>query len=389
MLFGSIFNTATSLSTQQEEEQKRESLTQFSSSIDPLALPLEDSISSSLDADKIFGTSAGDGRARRGDENINLYDDLNLKVLNGHHQKASGNFGGFGFVGASSTITMVPSSDTGCFSAGGGAPEMGINGGCGGVDFSCLRPPTSTGDVATYEINPQIGRAFMEDRARYHTERPGKRIKTTQTTKNPSEATDKILSDELKRLTIHEREKVTEDIHGIAEVIDETPEFIDAQIQQFDAEITKLRKRHARITSSDFAVAYEKALFLNPRLVQQDQDFKLMFLRGDSFHADKAASRMMMYFTTKLELFGLDKLCKQPITLDDLDEDDTECLYSGAIQPLKLKDRAGRRVIAVFPKHAEMGVTPCFVSTVQLCARFLTFLRLLMVDCRSMGVLTV
>ena len=230
---------------------------------------------------------------------------------------------------------------------------------------------------------------------------------------NPMEATDKVLSAELQKLTLVEREKVTEDIHGIAEVIDETrPNFVTEKIQSFNEEIIKLRRRHARITTSNYTVAYEKALFLNPQLVENDIDFKLMFLRGDNFDTEKAANRYMMYFTTKLELFGLgtyymanvfcvvcvsvvcvenslvshtlpplslhsirilthfdttkrtitDKLTKQPITLDDLSEEDKKELYTGSIQPLPLKDRAGRRVMAVFPKHAPIGSNESSVS---------------------------
>lgn len=171
---------------------------------------------------------------------------------------------------------------------------------------------------------------------------------------NPTESTDKLLSDELKRLTLQEREKVTEDIHGIAAVVDETPEFVREHLSKFDEEIMKLRRRHARNKASDFAAAYEKALFLNPDLVQHDADFKLMFLRGDGFDAEVAATRYMNYFTTKLELFGLDLLTKQPITLDDLNEDDLEWVKSGVWQPLPQTDRAGRRVIGMFPKHEEL-----------------------------------
>ena len=133
------------------------------------------------------------------------------------------------------------------------------------------------------------------------------RDRDSPNTTNPTEATDKLLSAELKRLTVVEREKVTEDIHGIAEVIDEDVDFVRRKIQQYDEEITKLRKRHARITTSNYTAAYEKALFINPQLVQHDIDFKLMFLRGDNFDPEKAANRLMMYFTTKLELFGLGK----------------------------------------------------------------------------------
>ena len=184
------------------------------------------------------------------------------------------------------------------------------------------------------------------------------------TTSNPTEATDKFLSAELKRLTIYEREKATEDIHGISAVIEETPEFVQAKVHAFDEEVFKLRRRHARISTSNFTTAYEKALFLNPQLVSHDVDFKLMFLRGDSFDVEKAAHCYMLHFTTKLQLFGWDKFAKQSITLDDLNDEEHDILSRGGIQPLPLKDRAGRHVMLVFPKH-DMGHSLSYVSCVS------------------------
>ena len=323
----------------------------------------------------------------QGVESFFSYENLNVKVLNEHttslggggngsgsgrhHQQSGWSFGfgggrngGSGGNNGASAISMAPfHDDTDCFAASNTSGE----GNSFGLDLSCLRPSSeyNNNNNNINDTNSQIGStAFLEDRGRFFNNRHAKRLKTDrQQANNPSEATDKLLSDELKRLTIHEREKVTEDIHGISDVIEETAEFVQQSIEQFDSEIIKLRKRHARITSSTFAVAYEKALFLNPRLVQQDTNFKLLFLRGDAFNAEKAASRMMLFFTTKLELFGLDKLTKQPITLDDLSDEDKECLYTGGIQPLPMKDRSGRRVIMVFPKHTKMGMSPPDVST--------------------------
>ena len=158
----------------------------------------------------------------------------------------------------------------------------------------------------TQPNSPRNGTTFLQTSSQPMNVSSG-RDRDSPNTTNPTEATDKLLSAELKRLTVVEREKVTEDIHGIAEVIDEDVDFVRRKIQQYDEEITKLRKRHARITTSSYTAAYEKALFINPQLVQHDIDFKLMFLRGDNFDPEKAANRLMMYFTTKLELFGLGK----------------------------------------------------------------------------------
>ena len=49
--------------------------------------------------------------------------------------------------------------------------------------------------------------------------------------------------------------------------------------------------------------------------------------------------------------FVIDLLTKQPITQDDLNEDDKRWLRNGCVQPLPQKDRAGRGVMVMLPKH--------------------------------------
>jgi hypothetical protein len=155
--------------------------------------------------------------------------------------------------------------------------------------------------------------------------------------------TDTQLAQELHQLTLQEREQVSEDIHGVSKITDEDPYFVDHCLLQMDMEFRRLKK-HKKDTS-----AYDSALFLAPRLVM-GRDFRLMFLRAESFDPEKALNRMVQHFESKLELFGLDKLVK-PITQEDLHEDAKDALRIGFAQPLPAKDRSGRKIIFIAPQY--------------------------------------
>ena len=58
----------------------------------------------------------------------------------------------------------------------------------------------------------------------------------------------------------------------------------------------------------------------------------------------KTAERMIRFFTLKLDLWGYSKLT-QDITLDDLDESDKSCLYSGYFTLLPQRDNSGRMIL--------------------------------------------
>jgi hypothetical protein len=144
---------------------------------------------------------------------------------------------------------------------------------------------------------------------------------------------------------LQEREQAFEDIHGVSKIIDEDPDFVDQCLLLMDMELRRLKKQKKQTS------AYETALFLAPRLVM-DREFRLMFLRAESFDPKKALHRMVKYFESKLELFGFDKLVKT-ITQEDLHEDAKEALRVGMFQPLPAKDQSGRNIIFITPKHHQ------------------------------------
>ena len=142
------------------------------------------------------------------------------------------------------------------------------------------------------------------------------------------------LAKEMNQLSVQEREKVYEDIHGVAETQEETPEFIAKAIQDMDACIEKSSKAKRR--------AYDRAIFFRPTLAH-DTKFKLMFLRADQYDALKASKRYLKYYMDKLELFGETKLMSD-ITLDYLTEDDLDLFRTGWGIELPHKDQVGRPI---------------------------------------------
>jgi hypothetical protein len=153
-----------------------------------------------------------------------------------------------------------------------------------------------------------------------------------------TEDPDALLAVELNRLSMQEREQVLYEVHGVAEAIDEQPDFVNTCLSKFDTELDKIQGK----------AAYEQALLLDPRYVR-NLNFRLQLLRASRFDAAEAAVRMVRFFQCKLELFGTDKLVKD-IRIADLNSEDVACLESGFLQLLPMRDRSGRAIIFMNPE---------------------------------------
>ena len=95
---------------------------------------------------------------------------------------------------------------------------------------------------------------------------------------------DDIIARELNELSLEEREKAYEDVHGVSDIQEETPSFIAAKIKEMNE---ALDKNTNRFTVKQLK-SYQKALLLWPGL-KDDVDFKVLFLRTDNFDGVKAA----------------------------------------------------------------------------------------------------
>ena len=151
--------------------------------------------------------------------------------------------------------------------------------------------------------------------------------------------TGAMLAKEMNKLSVEEREKVLEDVHGIARAVDEPLDYVRNSLVLLEQELSKITRNKA---------AFDLAKIQSKEYVSSEKR-RLMFLRAESFDVYKAASGMVRFFDEKYNLFGADKLTKD-IVLADLDPDDIAALERGFYQVLPEKDCAGRKVICFFHK---------------------------------------
>eukprot|EP00980_Cylindrotheca_fusiformis_P009966 scaffold2202_cov87-Cylindrotheca_fusiformis.AAC.2 len=163
----------------------------------------------------------------------------------------------------------------------------------------------------------------------------------------PSWSCDQVIADELGKLSLREREKAYEDVHGISNPVEETPDLVESSLHDMEAELARIAKKPA----------YDIASQLSPTFVS-DRKFRLGFLRAEMFDVHKAAVRMTKYFELKLELFGKDKLAKI-IEWDDLESPTQKAVARGSLSILPSRDALGRAVIVSIPAcHLAQHMIP-------------------------------
>ena len=167
---------------------------------------------------------------------------------------------------------------------------------------------------------------------------------------------DSLIAKEMNSLSIKEREKALEDVHGVAVVEEQTPEFVNSCLKELDEHLNAIK------INTD---AYVQAEAMSSDYVSEN-NFRMMFLRADNYDSKEAAERMIRFFELKKYLFGVDKIVKD-ITLDDLNEDDMDSLKSGYAQVTPCKDMSGRTIVLLLSKlrtgryKVAENVVGCFI----------------------------
>ena len=157
-----------------------------------------------------------------------------------------------------------------------------------------------------------------------------------------AEDVDALLNSEMCQLSLDERNKVYQDIHGVSDEINETPDLVAKSHHQLDLEIEQIKEK----------TAYDLACSIDRNYVM-DKDFRMRFLRSTLFDAKAAATKMVQFFEMKRDLFGQGKLARD-ITQNDLSREDLIILYSGYQQYLPVRDSAGRAVAVLIPQDKEL-----------------------------------
>ena len=154
---------------------------------------------------------------------------------------------------------------------------------------------------------------------------------------------DALMAKEISQLSLRERTAIQEEIHGVHEGVEETPELLEELLRAFQAELDMVRKKPA----------YDRTLCLNPRYVL-DRERRILFLRADRLNPALAARRYIKYFECKLDVWGMTKLGKE-INWEDLEEADKEAVKSGSVWFTKDFDRAGRRLVWIRMTDANLS----------------------------------
>mmetsp|Transcript_10354 Transcript_10354/g.29519 ORF Transcript_10354/g.29519 Transcript_10354/m.29519 type:complete len:548 (-) Transcript_10354:337-1980(-) len=172
-------------------------------------------------------------------------------------------------------------------------------------------------------------------------------LKTPPASAN-DESYSKVIANALKSMSLEERERAYEDIHGITSSTNETPEFLNEKLQQFEAHINE-RISHKAV--------YERALRQNEAYVR-DPKLRLKFLRCDAFDVRYAAERFVQHFETKLSLFG-ESLLTTNITQQHLCAEARGVFPKlGSMQTLPVRDTCGRPIVFSFEKYHRKVYVP-------------------------------
>lgn len=163
--------------------------------------------------------------------------------------------------------------------------------------------------------------------------------------KAPESAQPNLLVEEMNGLSVREREMVYEEVHGVASIIEETPEFVAKKLQAMKDEIDKIPKRQRR--------ALDRALFLRPSLRTDEKNY-LLFLRATRFDPIIAAGLMSRHYEHKLMLFG-ESILVRSVTMDDLNDSERAMFFSSPCMLLPSRDQAGRGVYLMIMLDEDVG----------------------------------
>lgn len=189
---------------------------------------------------------------------------------------------------------------------------------------------------------------------------------------------DGVLSQELMKMSIVDRNAILEEIHGArCLATQETPELIRKSLQEFQRELDKDTDSSGRSSSSsDYLPSKQFAyriLLKQQQLKRErnstfspadmssptkkkhrsdscfnyaidDDNFRLRFLRCELFNVPKAVRRFYNYLDYVYEYWG-EVALKRPIRFTDFTKAEQKLFRKGFFQLLPFRDSSGRRVM--------------------------------------------
>lgn len=179
---------------------------------------------------------------------------------------------------------------------------------------------------------------------------------------------DKALSGMLMGLSLETRLTIEEEIHGVRSEREESPDFLEEKLKEFDRILFTIKSTLGQEQRSNHRNSHRKFLLRNVIRVYgddtkeknakstldkpetntndcylNDPHVRLRFLRSESFDVGKAVERIICFLEFTSELYG-EFVAERPISVTDFSKQEEYCLRHSRSQYLPFRDRSGRRV---------------------------------------------
>lgn len=150
---------------------------------------------------------------------------------------------------------------------------------------------------------------------------------------------DKLLSQELMKLSFQDRTKIHEEVHGVSCLapLDDNPALLQTCLLLMALEVERIAVKPA--------VDYARHV-LQSDYINNNVELRLRFLRSELWDPRKAAQQFVGYFELVRDYYG-DEALMRPIRLSDFNKEELDLLKLGEYQLLPFRDRSGRRILTL------------------------------------------
>ena len=170
-------------------------------------------------------------------------------------------------------------------------------------------------------------------------------IATPHSASPNSQSLDDLLSRELLKLSLQDRNAICEEIHGVrCLALPETPLLLETGLKEFEEALQRIPLEN----KASYEICRKRCLADSEYRTYaiHDDEFRLRFLRCELFDATKAAIRYSNYLHFVHEMWGPIAL-QRPIRLSDFTKSEMKLFRKGYSQILPFRDQSGRRVIVI------------------------------------------
>ena len=180
---------------------------------------------------------------------------------------------------------------------------------------------------------------------------------------------DKALSGMLMGLSLETRLTIEEEIHGVRSEREESTDFLEMKLQEFDRVIFSKKSTLGEEKRSNHRNSHRQFLLRNVLRIYRDgtkdnngetaldnpetntndcylndPHVRLRFLRSESFDVGKAVERMICFLEFASELYG-EFVAERPISVTDFSKQEEYFLRHSRSQYLPFRDRSGQLYI--------------------------------------------